>query len=388
VRHRTTILATLLAGSGAACSHNAGGPTDMVEPAAARDGSGLRDSGQAARDSGARLDAPADAKADTHSSSAPCADGDPERVFYNDFEDGRFYATSDAGTDPSSDWNVTDPTRFAVVGKSVMANTHDGDRVLRGNFWEWNYADGGMVPAYDPPALAAGILIRGAKSVPWHIDLTTLGISQTPSADPTSPPPPAAEVYVSFWLWFDADFSHDSTTGTQAIKLFYAFGPNGVEWVTTDEPHLFFNMNLGAWPLYPWGTLPHAFEGRWSHIEWYFRSESRPVYYEYGPFSDGMYLASKCPGVIDYTMVFPVPGSSPVECLTPAQALAMNSQDGAYTMKVDGAVVYQLETMPYNGRFDQMNFPAYHGGGGEPIASAGWAVDDVCIRTAAPPGFL
>src|SRR5262249_9567956 len=65
-----------------------------------------------------------------------CRAAYPDRLFCNDFEDGRFYAGTGMAYDPSRDFVVSDPTRFGVVAGTVMA-AHGGQRSLRGNFWEW-----------------------------------------------------------------------------------------------------------------------------------------------------------------------------------------------------------------------------------------------------------
>jgi hypothetical protein len=364
-----------------------------VDGAATVDGAALDLAAPARSDAGA-VDAAADLApvGDGASPGGPCSAADPDRLFWNDFEDGRYYAGAGVTYDPSRDFLVDDPTRFAVVDGTVMA-AHDGQRSLRGNFWEWIGSDRTM-PVHDPLAAKAGITILGAKEIPWHVNLAKLGISQTPPGDPNAPAPPPGEFYVSYWLWYDADFSHvglnaDGTTQVQTVKLFYAFGPNGVEWVVTDGVRLFMNENnLGAWPLLPW-IGPPKLEGQWRHVEWYFKSESTPIFYEYGPFSNGKYMASGCnPPPPDYTVAFPVPGSNPVTCTDEKAAYAANSQDGVFRMKIDGQEFYPAQkSVAWNGRFDQIAFPAFHGGGGQPIASAGWAIDDVCIRKSAPTGF-
>jgi hypothetical protein len=292
--------------------------------------------------------------------------------------------------DPARDFVDVTPTNFGVVDSSVQP-IHSGKHVLRGNFWQV----GSVTPQPDPKAQAAGITILGSKATRFSVDLTKLGISQTPSADPNAPTPPQGEFHVSFWLWYDADFSHQArmpATGdiiTQSIKWFYAFGTTNTEWVITDASRLVQNIvNLGAWPLLPWISPPEL-KGNWRHIEWYFKSETAPVFYELGAFSKGTFMASACnPRPADWGMAFPVPGSNPVTCMTDTQAYAANSKDGIFITKIDGQPYYPAQTtMAWNGRFARINFPAYHGGGGEPIASAGWAIDDDCIRRARPPGF-
>jgi hypothetical protein len=318
--------------------------------------------------------------------NSPCAAGDPDRLFWNDFEGGRYYAAPGMTYDPSRDYIDVKPEQFAIVDGNVQP-MHGGNHALRGNLW----------PDHpDPVAQAQGITIQGARATQFGIDLGKLGISQSPSPTPGAANPPPGELYVSFWLWFDADFSHeatDLTTGktiTQQIKLFYAFGQSGVEWVATDYATFAVNENnMGVFfPVVQWNHVPHPLEGRWSHIEWYFKEESKPVFYEVGPFSSGGYLASACsPQPTNWMPAWPIPGSNPMTCLTPAQAFAQDSKDGIFVMKVDGQVVHSYDNMAWDGRFGRIEFPAYHGGGGYPLASAGWAIDDVCLRRTKPAGF-
>ncbi len=129
--------------------------------------------------------------------------------------------------------------------------------------------------------------------------------------------------------------------------------------------------------------------GHWRHWEFYMRSETRPLYYEYGSFSGHPeLLASACPDVMDYSMQFPVVGSDPMRCLAPSDVLDMNSKDGIYVARTDGAIVIDHRSLAWNGRFNRFNFPAYHGGGGWAISNAGWAMDNFCVRAHPPEGFL
>ncbi|MBW2459832.1 MAG: hypothetical protein JRI68_35400, partial [Deltaproteobacteria bacterium] len=271
------------------------------------------------------------------SSAAPCSAADPDRIFFNDFEDGTYVAGSGETPDPSRHFvfraNYSDETHFAVVDDTATPDTRLGTRVLRGNFWEFEDPNASNpVPAVDPAAAAGGVTIYGNKRPGLSVALSELGIPQMPPDDPNAPIDERGELYVSFWLWYDADFTHESTMGNQGVKLFYAFGPNHVEWVLSEWDsttlHMHHNINnvSGAWPELGWLTGFDSFNGRWSHIEWYFLEESAPLYYEYGSFSNPSngYLASDCPGVDDYTMQFPVPGSSPQQCLTPAEAYGQN----------------------------------------------------------------
>jgi hypothetical protein len=291
----------------------------------------------------------------------------------------------------------SDETNYAVVDASATPDTRTGTRVLRGNFWEFeDPTAGNPVPAVDPAAAAGGVTIYGTKTPGLAVALEDLGVPQMPPSDPSASATDRGEIYVSFWLWYDDDFTHDSTVGNQGVKLFYAFGPNHIQWVLSEWDsttlHLQVNINNlgGAWPSFDWASGFTSFNGRWSHIEWYFREETTPLYYEYGQFSNSSagLLASDCAGVADYTMQFPVPGTSPQECLTPTEAYSQNSRDGILIARVDGQTIVDVRDMAFNGRFSLINFPAWHGGGGQALSSAGWAIDDVCVRTSPPPGLL
>src|SRR5215472_5241272 len=56
----------------------------------------------------------AESAADVSLTSGPCSATDPDRLFWNDFEDGRFYADPDAGQtyDPSRDYVDVKPAQF------------------------------------------------------------------------------------------------------------------------------------------------------------------------------------------------------------------------------------------------------------------------------------
>ncbi len=332
--------------------------------------------------------------------AALCSAGDPERIFFNDFEDGSYRPGANETLDPSHHFvfrgGYSDETNFAVVGAVATPDTGNGTQVLRGNFWEFEDPTlPNPVPVVDPAAAAGDVTIYGNKRPGLAVALADLGIPQMPPSDPAAPITDRGELYVSFWLWYDQDFTHESTTGNQGVKLFYAFGPNHVQWVLSEwnsaTLHLQWNINnVGAWPSFEWESGFTNFNGRWSHIEWYFLEETTPVFYEYGQFSNSGngYLASDCPGVEDYSIQFPVPGTSPQECLTPTEAYDQNSRDGIFIARVDGATIVDVRDMAYNGRFDLINFPAWHGGGGQALTSAGWALDDVCLRRSAPPGLV
>lgn len=314
-------------------------------------------------------------------------------MFFNDFEAGEIL-----GDDPSRHFqNRLGDGRsesFKVIDGALMGGR--SGRVLRGNMWEYIDGERAKGQAYDPLAASVGVSIAGTKSPDLTVRLSQLGVPQVPPADANAASPGPAELYVSVWLWFDADFTFDARqedgrVTPQSVKLYYAFGPNGTMWVTTlqnDSYHHFLNVNGLDWfkPLYASGPSPM---GAWRHLEFYFRSETQSVFYEYGGFSSRPdLLASKCPGAQDYTIQFPVVGTDPQICLSGDEALLQNSQDGVYVLRVDGQLVIDRRDMPWNGRFGQFNFPAWHGGGGQAIASAGWAVDDLCVRSAAPEGFV
>lgn len=335
--------------------------------------------------------------------TAICGNGDGDRIFFNDFEDGTYRPGSNDSLDPSRHFvfrggsgAYSDEANFAVVGDGATPDTRTGAQVLRGNFWELvDPNDPNSALAVDPAADAGGVTIYGTKRPSLSVALSDLGIPQMPPTDPNEPIAGRGEIYVSFWLWYDQDFTHESTVGNQGVKLFYAFGPNHVEWVLSEWDsatlHLHMNINnLGAWPDFDWLGGFTAFNGRWAHLEWYFLEESAPVFYEYGQFSNPSagYLASDCPGVDDYTVQFPVPGTQPQQCLTPEEAYAQNSRDGIFIARIDGQTIVDVRDMAYNGRFGLINFPAWHGGGGQALSSAGWALDDVCLRRNAPPGWL
>lgn len=327
------------------------------------------------------------------SPTATCGVEDPKRIFFNDFESGEAF-----GDDPATQLELRTSSsggdNFAVLDGSLMGGRPG--RVLRGNFWEWKNGDQEQGQAYDPLAESVGVQLKGSKRPGASIRLRDLGVLQVPSADPQNQISGRAEVYVSVWLWFDEGFTYDALQESgeirsQSIKLFYAFGPNDTMWVSTLEDgyyHHFLNVNQLDWFPGEGKSGPNP-EGRWRHLEFYFKSETTPVYYEYGGFSSRPdLLASACPGVQDYVVQFPVIGSNPQRCLSASEALAQNSRDGIYVLRVDGQTIFDLRQMPLNGRFGAFNFPAWHGGGGQAIASAGWAMDDLCVRSEAPQGFL
>lgn len=333
------------------------------------------------------------------STETVCGSADPSRVFFQDFEGGAPF-----GTDAHTQFGVRTGgmDEFAVIPGERMAGR--AGHVLRGNMYEWVEGRSGTTRVADPLALAYGLTALGTKSPGVNIRLADIGIRQVPSRDFNEVPDGnPARAYISVWLWMDADFTFDArweddSIRPQTVKLFYAFGPNSTMWVTTthgDGGQHFLNANnLGSWETDFDSPDSSYFEhpdqlGSWHHWEFYFQSETRPLFYEYGGTSTHPeWLSHDCAGVRDYEMAFPVIGSDPPRCMTSREAFDANSRDGRYVVRIDGNVVMDHRHMPWNGRFGGFNFPAWHGGGGQAIGNAGWAIDEMCVRTEAPPGFL
>lgn len=330
----------------------------------------------------------------TDAQETACTASDPQRVFFNDFESGEAF-----GPDVHSQFapasNQSNRSDYALLDGALMGGR--SGRVLRGNMWEWVNGDPTQGQAYDPLAAEMGVTLTGSKRPSYPVRLREAGIIQVPSSDPLVATSARAEVYLSFWLWLDADFnytgrSENGVIRDQSIKLFYAFGPDNLRWVTAMQSgwyNLFINYNNhGNWFSGQGVTGPKP-EGAWRHFEMYFRSETTPVYYESGTIiGNPAKLASQCANPVNYSMMFPVIGSSPQSCLSHDEALARNSKDGIYILKIDGQKILDFRNVAFNGRFDGITIPAWHGGGGQSIASAGWALDDYCVRKAAPPGFI
>lgn len=333
--------------------------------------------------------------ASTDSQELACSAGDSQRVFFNDFESGEAFGP-DVHKHFSPSSNQASRGDYAILDGALMGGR--SGKVLRGNMWEWVNGDQAQGQAYDPLAASMGITIKGSKRPSYPVRLSEIGIVQVPSSNPLTPSSAQSEVYLSFWLWFDEDFnytglSENGVIRDQGVKLFYAFGPDNLRWVTALQPggwyNLFINYNdHGNW-FNGSGVNGPRLEGNWRHFEMYFRSETKSLYYESGTIvGNASKLASQCPNPVNYTMMFPVVGSSPQSCLSYDEALAENSKDGIYILKVDGQVVLDFRNVPFNGRFAGITIPAWHGGGGQSIASSGWALDDYCVRKSAPPGFV
>lgn len=381
--------------------------TEDVEPPA--DARVAEDGGRQALDAGGETDAGRDRDAGEDDDggsapdastppSAPCGDADPHRVFFQDFEGGEVWG-EDRARHFQSRSGYSDAESYAVIPGEGM----DGraGSVLRGNMYELTGGEPSGARVMDPLAGAHGETVWGNKRPDISVRLDDVGIRQVPSADPSEPPGGApAEVYVSFYFWMDDDFTFEARHGDgriadQTVKMFYAFGPNDTMWVTTTHGsggNHFLNMS-GVWEAFENRGdqyYDHAEQrGHWRHWELYMRSETRPVFYEFGAFSRRPeLLASDCPGASDYTIQFPVVGSDPMRCLSASEAHAMNSRDGVYVVRVDGEVVMDHRALAWNGRFRRIDIPAWHGGGGQATGNAGWAMDDFCVRSRAPEGFV
>ncbi len=369
---------------------------DTSEPIADA-GRDSNDAGRDSNDAGEREDAGLTPDAASPSFTV-CGESDPDRLFFHDFETEEVF-----GDDPHTRFQLRigdlGADNFAVIpGEQMGARP---GHVLRGNMYEFVDGVRGGDRVANPLAAEYGKTVWGNREPGISVSLEEMGIPQYPSADPAEPPDGTpAEVYISVYLWMDDDFTFDGLWGdgmvrTQTVKLFYAFGPNSTGWVTTtsgDGGVFFHNVN-GLWDAFE--DLSDGYyhspsqTGHWRHWEFYMRSETRPLYYEYGSFSTHPErLASGCPDVTDYTIQFPVIASDPMRCLSSSEALAENSQDGVYVVRVDGEVVMDHRSLAWNARFNRFNFPAWHGGDGQPIANAGWAIDDFCVRSHPPDGFI
>ena len=336
---------------------------------------------------------------DAPASADVCGSADLARVFFQDFE-----GTTVFGDDPHTSFSPLSDgaSNYAVIPAERMGGR--AGHALRGNMHEWVEGRSNTTRVVDPLALEYGLMVIGEKSPQVHIRLSEIGIRQYPSADfRAAPDGEPARAYISVWLWMDADFTFDArweddSIQAQTVKLFYAFGPNSAMWVTTthgDGGQHFLNANnLGDWsvdfdsPDSSYFAHPNQL-GSWHHWEFYFQSETRPRFYEYGSVSGNPdWLSHNCAGVRDYEMTFPVVGSEPARCMSARESFDANSRDGRYVVRVDGNVVMDHRHMPWNARFNGLGFPAWHGGGGQAIGNAGWAIDEMCVRTEAPPGFL
>jgi hypothetical protein len=320
-----------------------------------------------------------------------CGADDPHRVFFTDFE------TNDAfGPDVHSQFAVA---KDSADSYAVMSGKPFGGRpgkVLRGNFWEKQDGTSPLQQAFDPVAAKEGISIKGTKRPQVRVRLREAGIVQSPSNDPQAENSIPGRVYLRISFWLDADFTYlarqeDQSLKEQSIKLFYTAGPNDTTWVTTAQNGFFnhfLNINsLGGWFSGKSQSGPKL-EGGWHQLELYFQTESKPLYYEYGGFSaHPELLAATCPNTADYTIAFPVVGSSPQSCLTNQAALAQSSKDGIYRLWIDGQPIFDYTNIPLTGRLNAFSFPAWHGGGGQAVGNAGWALDDYCVRDELPPGL-
>jgi hypothetical protein len=320
-----------------------------------------------------------------------CGPADEHRVFFTDFEQGEAF-----GADVHSQFAPTaeSATAYAVMTGQPFAGR--SGKVLRGNFWQWKDGTSPKEPAFDPVAAAQGVSVAGTKQPHLRVRLREAGIVQSPSTDPQAENTIPGRAYVRVWLWLDDDFTYsarqeDQTLKEQSIKLFYTAGPNDTTWVTTAQNgyfNHFLNINsLGGWFTGKSRPGPKL-EGGWHRLEFYFQTESKPLYYEYGGLAaHPELLASKCSNAVDYTIAFPVVGSSPQTCLTNQAALAQSSKDGVYRMWIDGQPIFDYTNIPLTGRLGGFSLPAYHGGGGQAVGSAGWALDDYCVRDELPPGL-